>query len=400
MKNQTQFTNAINGNTAIMFLYDYIGQAPKGVDSFIRGQWFAEEMYYHNQANREICVYINSPGGQIYSAFSIIQAILDCEADTHIVGMAASMAGVLAQFGKKRTMNDFAVGMIHPPSGTDGKLLEMARAQLKDCLMKKSKLKEKQITSMLADEAEDTWLDSSEMLSMGLVDEVIVTGKKKDVFQKINIKNFNSELLNVNESFKIYSDIVNSLTPPTTGDQKPPTPNDMDIKLVGAELGLENVTDETLVINKLKEVKTAAASVVDLTNKLNTSEAAKTAAETAKTTAETALATERKERATELIENAIIAGLIKDEVKTQYIELAVTNYSLAKQTLSGIQRPAVHNSVHNFLNGNQPGGAAAEVETYENLAKNNPKKLNEIAEKDPAKFDKLVADYQAQSKSK
>jgi len=67
--------------------------------------------------------------------------------------------------------------------------------------------------------------------------------------------------------------------------------------------------------------------------------------------------------------------------------------------LDGILQPAVHNSVHNFLG--TPGDARVEAETYENLAKNNPKKLQEIAEKDPAKFDRLVADYNSQtSKSK
>lgn len=385
----TKYTNAINGDKAIMLLYDYIGYNPKD-GTGIRGAWFAEEMYWHKQSGRNVCVYINSPGGQVYDGFSIIQAILDCEADTHIVGMAASMAGVIAQFGKHRSMNDFAVGMIHPPAGGNEKLTAITKDQLKDCLTKRSKLSEKQINAMMA-EGEETWLDSSEMLEKGLIDEVIITGTNVD--EKINLKKINAKVLNVNETYKIYSDIVNEITSST------PNPTDMDIKLVGAELGLDNA-DQSMVLNKIKEIKTAAAEKAALQTKFDAAEAAKTAAETAKATAENALKEERKARATELVENAIASGKIKEDSKADYIALAESNYDLAKKTLNGIQAGGtVHNSVMNIL---PTGGSAKDVavEDYESLAKNDPKKLQEIAEKEPAKFDKLVADYQAKQKSK
>lgn len=386
-KEGTKFTNAISGNRAIMLLYDYIGYNTKE-NTGIRGIWFAEEMYWHKAQGRTVCVYINSPGGQVYDGFSIIQAILDCDADTHIVGMAASMAGIISQFGKVRSMNDFAVGMIHPPVGGNEKLIEITKEQLKECLLKRSKLSEKKINAMMSD-GEETWLDSSEMLDMGLVDEIVVTGK--NVENKINSKKINEKVLNVNEYFKIYTDIINSL------NANSPNPTDMDLKLVGAELGLENA-DQTAVINKIKEIKTAAAEKTQIQQKLTDADAAKVAAETAKTTAEASLKAERAARATELVENSILAGKIKEESKADYIKLAEENYDLAKKTLNGIQTGGtIHNSVHNFVD---PAGktAGAAIEDYESLAKNDPKKLQEIAEKEPAKFEKLIADFQAKSK--
>lgn len=387
----TKYTNAINGNKAIMFLYSYIGQPPKGIDEWIRPQWFAEEMYYHAQNGRDICVYINSPGGQIYAGFTIIQAILDTNADTHIVGMAASMAGVVAQFGRKRTMNDFAVGMVHPPQGSEGRILELARQQLRDCLTKKSKLSAKKIEALLSEDGDDQWFDSSQMESMGLVDEVIVTGKKKpyDILNFIS-QNESEKLLNINETFKIYTNIVNSLTDSPKLNPK----NDMDIQTIAKELGIENPTEAT-VLARLKELNTTNSALGSTKTELENEKSAKAAAEAAKKTAEDALTAERKARATDLIENAILSGKIKAELKDSYIEMAVTNYDLAKNTLAGIivaGAPAQHASVHNVIDTNV-GGAAKDVETYENLAANDPERLKKLYETDRAKFDKLEKAY-------
>jgi len=400
----TQNAISSDGN-AIMMLNDLIGYNSK-TNTGIRADYFADEMYYHKDRGRDITVYINSPGGQVYAAFNIIQAILDCEANTHIVGMAASMAGVLSQFGVRRTMNDFAVGMIHPPNGGPEALIDITRKQLGDCLKKRSKMSAKRIDAMLENGADDTWLDASEMLSMGLVDEVIVTGAKKNADLKISAKKINEKVLNINETFKIYSDIVNTLS-------TPPKKHNMEILAqLGAELGIENA-DQSAVIAKVKDLKTAAAAKADIQNKLDSAvtakteaEAAKTAAETAKTVAETALKDERKARAQELIENAILAGKIKEDVKTEYIELATNSYDLAKKTISGIVSGtgSVHNSVHNSLH--EEGAAKispteSDAKKYEDMLKNQPQALNKMYETDRAQYEKLENAFNAfQSKSK
>lgn len=384
----TRFTNAIQGSKAIMMLYDGVGYDEKK-GTGIRGGSFADEMYWHHSMGRSICVYINSPGGQVFDGFSIIQAILDTGATTHIVGMAASMAGVISQFGAYRTGNDFSIGMIHAASGGNEKLTELINSMLKDCLQKKSKLSNAQINKMMST-TEPTWLSAEDMLDLGLLDEVIITGMEND--DKIKLKKSNAKILNVNESFKIYCDIVNSLE----NNHNLNTTEMDEIKAVGAELGLDNA-DKTAVINKIKEIKTAAAEKVSLQEKLNTSEAAKTAAESAKTTAENAFTTERKARATELVDNAILAGKIKEESKQSYIDLAVTNYDLAKTTLTGIQSgSSAHPSILNAAgSGLQPDAGAkdTQVEDYETLARDFPEKLREIAEKTPEKYDALLKEH-------
>ncbi len=391
----TKYTNAIKGNTAIMLLYDAVGYDEKSGKG-IRGGSFADEMYWHQSMGRSIQVYINCPGGQIFDGFSIIQAILDTDATTHIVGMAASMAGVIAQFGCYRTMNDFAIGMVHGVGGTgkDTKLHELMTEQLKDCLTKKSKLSSGQINKMMST-TDPTWLSAEDMLDMGLIDEIIITGAEEN--DKIKLKKSSAKILNVNESFKIYCDIVNSLE---KTDNLNTTEMD-EIKAVGAELGLENATKES-VINKIKEIKTAAAEKASLETKANDAEAAKTAAETAKTTAENSFKAERLARATDLVGNAINAGKIKEESKQSYIDLAVSNFDLAKNTLDGIEagKSGVHNSILNSANAGA-GAKAVETETYENLAKNDPEKLSKMFNEDRAKFDKLEKEYiDSQNKTK
>lgn len=395
----TKFTNSIEANRAIMFLYGYIGKPtdPK-IENWIRGQYFAEEMYYHSRNGREITVYINSVGGQIYDGMTIIQAVLDCEANTHIVGMAASMAGVIAQFGAERTMNDFAIGMIHPPQGKADRVLEMARAQIKDCLVKNSKLTEKQIDKMTADGAEPHWMDASEMLNLGLVDKIVKTGRKKEYADRLELQKINSSDWNYEEKFKIYDNIANAIT--SNSKLTPKTHREMDAKIIAGLLGLENSADEATIATKLAEITNASkaaaadkAKVTTLEGQLTELQSKYNALENLQKTNGALLADQALQRATDLVNSAKIAGKIADDAVPSMIELAKTNYDLVKKTIDGIKAPVAHNSVHN-VTGGLPSGAAQSVETYENLAKNNPEKLNRLFVENRAEFDRLAKEHE------
>jgi len=125
---ELRYTNSSQEDEAKMFMYGTIGKE-------INGQYFAEEMKWHHQHNRVVTVYINSPGGNVFDGYAIIQAIIDCQANTHVVGLAASMAGIASQFGIRRTANDFAVMMFHPPQGGQGSDKELLEIIEKKFLM-------------------------------------------------------------------------------------------------------------------------------------------------------------------------------------------------------------------------------------------------------------------------
>ena len=132
----------------------------------------------------DIHLYINSPGGSVYSGMGIYDTMqfIPCDVCTYVVGAAASMAAVLTAAGTKgkRFVLPHSRIMIHQPLGgargpaTDIKIEidEMIRTQ-------------KQLYSILAGHCGKTyeaieqdcdrnnWMDAEESVTYGLVDKVL-----------------------------------------------------------------------------------------------------------------------------------------------------------------------------------------------------------------------------------
>ena len=72
-------------------------------------------------AEKDISLYINSPGGEVYSGLAILDTMnfIKPQVSTICVGMAASMAAVLLSAGAKgkRFCLPHSKAMIHQPSG-------------------------------------------------------------------------------------------------------------------------------------------------------------------------------------------------------------------------------------------------------------------------------------------
>ena len=69
--------------------------------------------------DKEINIYINSPGGEVYSGLAVYDTMqyLKAPVNTICVGMAASMAAVILAAGKKRMALPHSKILIHQPSG-------------------------------------------------------------------------------------------------------------------------------------------------------------------------------------------------------------------------------------------------------------------------------------------
>jgi ATP-dependent protease ClpP protease subunit len=166
-----------------MLLYGLIGDGSvdEDGDRSIDANAFAAEMFNLHRAGYEITVRINSQGGNVLLGYSIMDAIRETGANTHAVGMAASMGGAILQSGKRRIMNDYASIMIHAPRGGENQLLEMINAQLKKILSSKSTLSAEVLDGIFTSGV-DMWYgvngvtDDRNALKLGLVDEVIDTG--------------------------------------------------------------------------------------------------------------------------------------------------------------------------------------------------------------------------------
>ena len=134
--------------------------------------------------NKDIHMYINSPGGEISSGMAIYDTMnyIKCDVSTICIGMAASMGAFLLAGGAKgkRMALPNAEVMIHQPlGGTQGQATEIEIAA-KHILKTKEKMNRmlaantgKSYEQVAADTERDNWLSAQEALDYGLIDSII-----------------------------------------------------------------------------------------------------------------------------------------------------------------------------------------------------------------------------------
>ena len=139
-------------------------------------------------AEKDINLYINSPGGSVTSGLAIYDTMqfLKCPVTTYCVGQAASMAAVLLAAGAKgrRFALPNARIMIHQPwGGVQGQASDIS-IQAKEILRLRDRINEilaahtgKAIDAVARDTDRDFFMSADEARAYGLVDEV-VAGKK------------------------------------------------------------------------------------------------------------------------------------------------------------------------------------------------------------------------------
>ena len=133
---------------------------------------------------KDIHLYINSPGGEITSGMAIYDTMnyIKCDVATICVGMAASMGAFLLAGGAKgkRQALPNAEIMIHQPSGgSRGQATEIEIAA-KHILRTRENLNKilaentgKPIETIALDTERDNWMSAEEAMAYGLIDSVI-----------------------------------------------------------------------------------------------------------------------------------------------------------------------------------------------------------------------------------
>ena len=135
--------------------------------------------------DREITLYINSPGGHITSGFAIYDTMqyVRCPISTICIGQAASMAAVLLAAGapgKRRALANSRV-MIHQPlGGSDGQASDI-EIHAREILAQRQRLNEilaehtgKSASQVRSDTERDRYLTAPEAKEYGLIDEVLM----------------------------------------------------------------------------------------------------------------------------------------------------------------------------------------------------------------------------------
>lgn len=139
---------------------------------------------------KDIHLYINSPGGVITAGMAIYDTMnyIKCDVSTVCIGMAASMGSFLLAGGAKgkRFALPNAEIMIHQPAGgTQGQATEIDIAA-KHILKTREKLNHilaektgKDYETICADTERDNWMSAEEARDYGLIDMVIASHDTK-----------------------------------------------------------------------------------------------------------------------------------------------------------------------------------------------------------------------------
>lgn len=165
----------------------FIGTA---IDDTVANLVIAQMLFLQMEdVNKEISVYINSPGGIVTAGMAVYDTMqfVKCDVATYCVGQAASMAALLLTAGTKgkRYCLPHSRVLIHQPwGGVQGQAADIS-IQAKEILRLRDRINEilshhtgQPLEKIQKDTDRDYFMSGEEAKSYGLVDEVIV-GKKK-----------------------------------------------------------------------------------------------------------------------------------------------------------------------------------------------------------------------------
>lgn len=141
-----------------------------------------------NDPKADIMLYINSPGGMVYSGLGIYDTMQTIQPDvaTICTGMAASMASILLAAGAKgkRSALPHSRVMIHQPMGGAQGQASDIEITAREILKLKEELYSilsdhtgNTLSKITADADRDYWMTSAEALEYGMIDNII--SKKK-----------------------------------------------------------------------------------------------------------------------------------------------------------------------------------------------------------------------------
>ena len=155
------------------------------IDDYVSSLMIAQLLFLEAEdSEKDIYMYINSPGGIVTSGFGILDTMnyIKPNISTICMGQAASMAAVLLASGTKgkRMILENARVMIHQPLGGVSGQASDIEIHTKEILYLKDKLNKilsdntgQSIKTIEKDTNRDNFMSSKTALEYGLVDEIL-----------------------------------------------------------------------------------------------------------------------------------------------------------------------------------------------------------------------------------
>ncbi len=166
-------------------LMDRIVFLGSGIDDNVANIVVAQLLFLDaDDPERDIFLYINSPGGSVYAGLAIYDTMnhLRAPVSTYCVGMAASMGAVLLAAGakgKRNVLPNSRIMLHQPSSGYQGTAADIEIAA-KEVLGTRERLNQilaaatgQSAEKIATDVDRDRWMSAAEAVDYGLVDQVL-----------------------------------------------------------------------------------------------------------------------------------------------------------------------------------------------------------------------------------
>ncbi|MDD5408605.1 MAG: ATP-dependent Clp endopeptidase proteolytic subunit ClpP [Candidatus Omnitrophica bacterium] len=160
------------------------------IDDYVANLVIAQMLFLQmEEKDKDINVYINSPGGSVTAGLAIYDTMqfIKCDVATYCVGQAASMGAVLLAAGTKgkRFVLPNSRVMIHQPwGGVQGAAADIS-IQAKEILHLRDKINEilvhhtaQSLEKIQKDTDRDYFMSAQEAKDYGIIDEVVLNNKK------------------------------------------------------------------------------------------------------------------------------------------------------------------------------------------------------------------------------
>jgi ATP-dependent Clp protease protease subunit len=156
-----------------------------GVDDTVANLIVAQLLFLESEdKDADIKLYINSPGGAVYSGLAIVDTmnIIKPHVSTIVTGVAASMAAIIAaqgQKGKRFALPNSKIMMHQPSSGFEGTSADI-EISAREVLSLRHRIDEMMaeatghsVEKINHDTDRDYWLTAAEAATYGVIDQVI-----------------------------------------------------------------------------------------------------------------------------------------------------------------------------------------------------------------------------------
>lgn len=161
------------------------------IDSDVCNIIKAQLLYLDSESNEDVSIYIDSPGGSVYSGLGLLDVMdfIDSKVSTVNTGLAASMAAIIlcsGEKGKRKSLKRSRT-MIHQPLGYGGWVQQASDMEIeaKEINSLKKELYEiiSERTGQLIDKVykdgdRDYWMTASDAKRYGMIDEIVKSKKK------------------------------------------------------------------------------------------------------------------------------------------------------------------------------------------------------------------------------